>query len=85
MAPSRAVMNKNAKGNERHASKAITDSSAVGTGRVMPKRDRSSLRELKKAIGSFQPSSLVPQSLTRPYCGLSIVDHTKVAATTGAT
>jgi hypothetical protein len=55
------VRNRNANGNDRHASKAITVSSAVGTPNVSPKTDTSLLRWDRKAIGSSQPSSWVPQ------------------------
>ena len=68
----RAVRNRNANGNERHASNAMTVNSAAG-------------RWLRNAIGSSHPSSCVPQWLTTPNWGLSIVDQAKVTATIGAT
>ena len=48
----------------------------------MPSTGRPSDRN---AIGSFQPSSRVPQWLATPNCGFSMVFQAKVAATMGAT
>ena len=59
MACSRAVMNRNAKGNERHPSNSTTVSREVLTCRSMPNGDTGEA-ELRNAIGSFQPSSVVP-------------------------
>ena len=77
----RAVRKRKANGKERHISKAITVSSAVGRG--IPSTVE--VRWLRKATGSSHPSRPVPHWLTMPNCGLSITPHTKVAATTGAT
>ena len=62
----------------------MTVSSASGTS----KSSRTATPVLaldRNAIGSSQPRNGVPQSLTMPNCGLSIICHTKVTATTGAT
>ena len=72
------MRNRKANGNERQASNAITESSAIG----MPSTGRPSLR---KAVGESQPSSRVPQWFTTPNCGLSMVFQAKVTATIGAT
>ncbi len=76
---------RNANGNDRHASNAITVSSAVGTPSWRPRIETSLVRWLRNATGSSQPSRRTPQWFTTPNCGLSMVFHTYVAATTGAT
>ena len=82
---SRAVRKRKANGNERHASKQITVIRAIGRSICSPKIETGSERCERNATGSSQPSTVVPNQFTQPYCGLSSVDQTNVAATTGAT
>ncbi len=59
MACIRAVRNRNANGNDRHPSNSTTVASDLLTCRSRPKTETGS-PELRKAIGSSQPSSVVP-------------------------
>ena len=81
----RAVRNRNANGKYRHASNTITVSRATGTVNSIPSTVTSAERCDRNAMGSSQPNTSVPIALTMPNCGLSIVCHTNVTATTGAT
>jgi hypothetical protein len=82
---SRARMNRNANGNDFHASKTITVSSAVGTPRLIPNNVIVPFSWLRKGIGAFQPRMSVPIALTKPSWGESSTCQTNVTATTGAT
>src|SRR5665647_1931780 len=75
-----AVRNRNTNGKVRHASKAMTVRSAVGTVKCQPSRLTSLLVALRNATALSQPSSRVPQWFTNPNCGFSIVFQMKVTA-----
>jgi hypothetical protein len=63
----------------------MTVSNATGTLTSSPNSDTCVVRSLTNATGRSQPKMPVPHSLTIPNCGFSIVFHTNVTATTGAT
>src|SRR5829696_9778357 len=63
----------------------MTVSRATGTSISTPNTDTGAERCDRNATGSFHPSTEVPTALTIPNCGFSIVCHTNVTATTGAT
>src|SRR5215218_5660492 len=63
----------------------MTVSRATGTSISSPNTDTGAERCDRNATGSSQPSTEVPTALTIPNCGFSIVCHTNVTATTGAT
>ena len=81
----RAVRNRNVNGKYRHVSKAITVSRATGTSTCSPRTDTVAVRCDRNATGSAHPNTSCPIAFTTPNCGLSIVCHTNVTATTGAT
>ena len=82
----RAVRNRNANGKYRQISKAMTVTRATGTLHLeAEQRHRGADRCDRNATGSSQPSTDVPIAFTMPNWGFSIVCHTNVTATTGAT
>ncbi len=79
------MMNRKANGKYRHPSNTMTVRSAVGTGMCHPSKSQVPVVWERNAIGLLQPSTCWPNSLIMPNCGLSMMRHTKVTATIGAT